>query len=61
MRTYTVSDSRTPESDKSGSGLGLSIAKAIVEKHNGTIECRSVMGEGTEFVISLPVTTMSVI
>ena len=55
MRTYTVSDSRTPESSKSGSGLGLSIAKAIIEKHNGTIECRSVMGEGTEFVISLPI------
>ena len=54
MRTYTVSSARTPESGKSGSGLGLSIAKAIIEKHNGRIECKSVLGEGTEFIISLP-------
>ncbi len=55
MRTYMVSNARTPESGKNGSGLGLSIAKTIVEKHNGTIECKSIVGEGTEFVISLPV------
>ena len=38
-----------------GTGLGLAIARQIVvEKHGGTIEVNSVLGEGTEFVISLP-------
>jgi two-component system NtrC family sensor kinase len=38
-----------------GTGLGLSLAYDIVTKgHGGTIECESVEGVGTEFVISLP-------
>ncbi|MEG5066314.1 AAA family ATPase [Microcoleus sp. B3-A4] len=38
-----------------GTGLGLAIARQIVvEKHGGTIEVNSVLGEGTEFTISLP-------
>ena len=38
-----------------GTGLGLSISFGIVQKHNGEIEVFSAPGEGTEFVISLPV------
>ena len=52
-RTYTVSDARTP-GKTSGSGLGLSIAKAIVERHGGSIDVRSKWGEGTEFTVTLP-------
>ena len=37
-----------------GSGLGLAITRAIIEAHKGTIEVKSVLGEGTTFVISLP-------
>ncbi|MEG3973436.1 AAA family ATPase [Microcoleus sp. herbarium8] len=38
-----------------GTGLGLAIARQIVvEKHGGTIEVNSVLGEGTEFTISFP-------
>ncbi|MEG4105489.1 AAA family ATPase [Microcoleus sp. S13_C5] len=38
-----------------GTGLGLPIARQIiVEKHGGTIEVNSVLGEGTEFTILLP-------
>jgi signal transduction histidine kinase len=38
-----------------GTGLGLSISYQIVtEKHHGKIECHSTMGQGTEFVIRIP-------
>jgi len=38
-----------------GTGLGLSVTLGIVEKHNGTIDVKSKVGEGTTFVIRLPV------
>lgn len=53
QRTYTVSDARTPGAS-GGSGLGLAIAKAILERHGGTIECASTLGVGTTFTIMLP-------
>jgi PAS domain S-box-containing protein len=38
-----------------GTGLGLSISHQIVtEKHGGTIECFSQLGQGTEFIITIP-------
>ncbi|BAT56670.1 response regulator receiver sensor signal transduction histidine kinase (plasmid) [Nostoc sp. NIES-3756] len=38
-----------------GTGLGLSISYQIItEKHNGKIECRSTVGQGTEFVVQIP-------
>ncbi len=38
----------------SGSGLGLHVAKYILEAHQGTIEVDSILGEGSTFVIELP-------
>ena len=39
---------------REGTGLGLPIAKALVELHGGQIEIRSIKGEGTEVAIMLP-------
>ncbi|MGH9548731.1 MAG: sensor histidine kinase, partial [Terriglobales bacterium] len=40
-----------------GSGLGLAICKALVELHAGSIDVRSVDGEGSTFFFSLPRTS----
>jgi len=37
-----------------GVGLGLAVAKGIIEKHAGSIEVESVEGEGTTFIVTLP-------
>ncbi len=38
-----------------GTGLGLSISRQIiVEKHGGTLDCISEPGQGTEFIITIP-------
>ncbi len=40
-----------------GSGLGLYLAKNIIEGHNGTIRVESVEGRGTTFFIAIPLIT----
>lgn len=40
--------------DKKGTGLGLSITKEIIHSHNEHINVISTLGEGTEFIFSLP-------
>ena len=37
-----------------GSGIGLSIVKVLVEKHNGKITLNSELGKGSEFIIEIP-------
>ena len=38
-----------------GTGLGMSIAYNIVKKHNGIINVNSSQGEGTEFILQIPI------
>ena len=38
----------------SGTGIGLSVVKDIVDRHNGTIDVSSAVGEGSTFRVALP-------
>lgn len=38
-----------------GTGVGLAICQKIVERHNGTIALESAVGEGSKFIVTLPV------
>ena len=41
---------------REGSGLGLPIAKALVDLHGGSIVIKSAKGQGTEVIVRLPTT-----
>lgn len=51
-RFYRADASRQRE--ESESGLGLAIARSLVEAHGGTISVQSILGQGTTFSILLP-------
>ncbi|NMO97364.1 sensor histidine kinase [Paenibacillus lemnae] len=53
-RFYRSDVSRTRKSG--GSGLGLAITKSIVEVHGGSISADSIVGKGTLFSVTLPLT-----
>lgn len=50
-RLYRGADAR----DRPGLGLGLSLVKAIVEAHGGSVDIQSKLGAGTEVRVQLPV------
>lgn len=52
QRFYRVDKARDREAG--GSGLGLSIVKQIITLHKGTISVESTPGEGTSFLVKLP-------
>ncbi|MBD2253015.1 sensor histidine kinase [Nostoc parmelioides] len=64
-RFYRVDPARTHKSgnvgkdNATGSGLGLAIAQAIVEHHQGNIQVESTVGNGTTFIVTLPITLES--
>jgi signal transduction histidine kinase len=49
---YRVDKARSPQTE--GYGLGLSLARTIIEAHGGRIEVNSTLGQGTEVVVLLP-------
>lgn len=51
-RFYVVDKGRSRE--KGGTGLGLSIVKHIVEAHDGQVEARSKLGQGSTFRFTIP-------
>jgi len=53
-RFHKVDKSRNRSASDGGSGLGLSIVSKIVSLHRGTIEVKSMLGEGTVFTVRLP-------
>jgi len=54
-RFYRVDPARTHTPDTGGSGIGLTISRAIVQAHDGTIRAESHdPGRGARFVITLP-------
>jgi two-component system OmpR family sensor kinase len=53
-RFYRVDQSRT-RNGAEGSGLGLSIVRAIMEAHQGTVDIESELGRGTTFTLTFPV------
>jgi signal transduction histidine kinase len=53
-RFYRAESSRSKEKVE-GYGLGLSLAKIIVDKHEGIIDVKSKLGKGSTFIVKLPI------
>jgi two-component system, OmpR family, sensor histidine kinase CiaH len=53
-RFYRADNSRQ-KNDTPGYGIGLSIAKSVVESHGGSISVKSTVGKGSKFTLTFPV------
>ncbi|HJW18255.1 MAG TPA: response regulator [Flavisolibacter sp.] len=54
-KIFTIFQRLNAQVEYEGTGIGLAIAKKIVDKHNGLIDARSHPGEGATFYIILPI------
>ncbi|SFD78566.1 hybrid sensor histidine kinase/response regulator [Flavobacterium phragmitis] len=53
-RIFIIFQSLNDRQTYEGTGIGLAIAKKIIEKHNGLITAKSEVGKGASFIIVLP-------
>lgn len=53
-RFYRTNESRNRQESSAGVGIGLSILKQIVEAYQIDISVKSVLGQGTEFILLIP-------
>ncbi|MGK4566264.1 sensor histidine kinase [Flavobacterium sp. 3HN19-14] len=53
-KIFVIFQSLNERGTYEGTGIGLAIAKKIVEKHNGIITAKSRVDEGATFIIVLP-------
>ena len=53
-RIFIIFQSLNDRQSYEGTGIGLAIAKKIIEKHNGLITAKSQIGEGASFIMVLP-------
>lgn len=52
---YLYRTDKSRNRDTGGSGIGLSVVKAMIEAHDGSILVTSELGKGSEFIITLPI------
>jgi signal transduction histidine kinase len=54
-RIFNIFQRLHGRSEYPGSGVGLAVCRRIVDRHNGQITAKSMVGQGASFLVTLPV------